>query len=211
MGPHAKEDIMKFQEKLERIDRDLDRHNKLMLATHVDFYAIKEEYVALTDKRNAYEQALKGLQEDIRARKQGKQWKLRSLFFAPKAPHEPPQGGFQLVSNSRKADQAKPEPKPQPEAHEGGTEQLELDLKGLEEKFTSTRNQVDLIRGEYRYKKSRYHEAKLKLEELRHYKERVKTQMNGFLIMYEVKKEEVLKELSRKLQQTSKYQSERVF
>jgi hypothetical protein len=29
--------------------------------------------------------------------------------------------------------------------------------------------------------------------------------------MYEVKKEEVLKELSRKLQQTSKYQSERVF
>jgi hypothetical protein len=84
-------------------------------------------------------------------------------------------------------------------------------LKGLEEKFTSTRNQVDLIRGEYRYKKSRYHEAKLKLEELRHYKERVKTQMNGFLIMYEVKKEEVLKELSRKLQQTSKYQSERVF
>jgi chromosome segregation ATPase len=90
MGPHAKEDIMKFQEKLERIDRDLDRHNKLMLATHVDFYAIKEEYVALTDKRNAYEQALKGLQEDIRARKQGKQWKLRSLFFAPKAPNDPP-------------------------------------------------------------------------------------------------------------------------
>jgi hypothetical protein len=45
----------------------------------------------------------------------------------------------------------------------------------LEDKFTATRNQVDLIRGEYRYKKSRYHEAKLKLEELRHYKERVKT------------------------------------
>jgi hypothetical protein len=39
------------------IDRDLDRHNKLLLATHVDFYAIKEEYGALQDKRSAYEQA----------------------------------------------------------------------------------------------------------------------------------------------------------
>ena len=43
------------------------------------------------------------------------------------------------------------------------------------------------------------------MEELRHYKERVKNQMNGFLIMYEVKKEETLKELSKKLQQSSKY------
>jgi hypothetical protein len=58
---------------------------------------------------------------------------------------------------------------------------------------------MDLIRGEYKFKKQRYAEAKLKLDELRHYKERVKTQMNGFLIMYEVKKEETLKELSRKL------------
>ena len=49
------------------------------------------------------------------------------------------------------------------------------------------------------------------MDELRHYKERVKNQMNGFLIMYEVKKEETYKELSKKLQQSSKYQSERVF
>lgn len=55
MDPHAKEDIQKFQEKLEKIDRDLDRHNKLVLATHVDFYAIKEEYQQLFDKKNAYE------------------------------------------------------------------------------------------------------------------------------------------------------------
>jgi hypothetical protein len=72
-------------------------------------------------------------------------------------------------------------------------------LKELDDKFTTTKSQLDQIRGEYRYKKNRYHEAKLKLEELRHYKERVKTQMNGFLIMYEVKKEETLKELSKKL------------
>ena len=58
---------------------------------------------------------------------------------------------------------------------------------------------MDLIRGEYKFKKRRYLESKLKLDELRHYKERVKNQMNGFLIMYEVKKEEKLKELSKKL------------
>jgi hypothetical protein len=58
---------------------------------------------------------------------------------------------------------------------------------------------LELIRGEYKFKKRRYMEAKLKLDELRHYKERVKNQMNGFLIMYEVKREETLKELSKKL------------
>jgi hypothetical protein len=57
-----------------------------------------------------------------------------------------------------------------------------------------------MIRSEYKFKKRRYMESKLKLEELRHYKERVKNQMNGFLIMYEVKREETLKELSKKLQ-----------
>jgi hypothetical protein len=58
---------------------------------------------------------------------------------------------------------------------------------------------IYLIRGEYKFKKRRYMESKLKLDELRHYKERVKNQMNGFLIMYEVKREETLKELSKKL------------
>ena len=58
---------------------------------------------------------------------------------------------------------------------------------------------IDLIRGEYKFKKRRYMESKLQLDELRHYKERVKNQMNGFLIMYEVKREETLKELSKKL------------
>ncbi len=35
--------------------------------------------------------------------------------------------------------------------------------------------------------------------------------MNGFLIMFEVKKEETLKELSKKLQNSEKYLKERVF
>lgn len=58
---------------------------------------------------------------------------------------------------------------------------------------------LDLIKGDYKFKKARYQDAKLKLDELRVYKEKVKNQMNGFLIMYEVKREETLKELSKKL------------
>ena len=81
MDPHAKEDIQKFQDKLEKIDRDLDKHNKLVLATHVDFYAIKDEYTSLNDKKNAYEQAYNCLSEELRHRKQGKSWKLKKLFF----------------------------------------------------------------------------------------------------------------------------------
>lgn len=84
MDPHAKEDIQKFQEKLEKIDKELDKHNKLVLATHVDFYAIKEEYQQLNDKKNAYEQAYNCLSEQVRLRKQGKQWKLKKLFFNQK-------------------------------------------------------------------------------------------------------------------------------
>jgi hypothetical protein len=34
---------------------------------------------------------------------------------------------------------------------------------------------IDSIKDDYKYKKNRYHEAKMKLDELRHYKERVKT------------------------------------
>lgn len=90
-------------------------------------------------------------------------------------------------------------------------QQLELDLQDLQDKFESVQHSLDLIRGEYRFKKGRYHEQKLKLDELRHYKEKVKTQMNGFLIMCEVKKEETLKELSKKLKESNKYQSKGVF
>lgn len=96
MDPHAKEDILKFQEKLERIDRDLDRHNKLVLSTHVDFYAIKEEYTTLTDKKNAIEQAYNSMTEQLRLRKQGKSWKIKKLFFGQK--QVATSGGFQLTS-----------------------------------------------------------------------------------------------------------------
>ena len=70
---------------------------------------------------------------------------------------------------------------------------------------------MELIRGEFKFKKTRYQDSKLKLDELRVYKDKVKNQMSGFLIMYEVKKEETLKELSKKLQSSSRYIEERVF
>jgi GTPase involved in cell partitioning and DNA repair len=69
MDPHAKEDIQKFQEKLERIDKDLDKQNKLVLATHVDFYAIRDEYSQLNDKRKAYQEAFTCLSESLKQRK----------------------------------------------------------------------------------------------------------------------------------------------
>ena len=74
-----------------------------------------------------------------------------------------------------------------------------MDLGDIQGKLSVVDASIDLIRGEYKFNKRRYMESKLKLDELRHYKERVKTQMNGFLIMYEVKREETLKELSKKL------------
>ena len=78
-------------------------------------------------------------------------------------------------------------------------------------KINAVLHSMDLIKGEYKFKKARYQDSKLKLDELRVYKEKVKNQMNGFLIMYEVKKEETLKELSKKLQSSARYKEERVF
>lgn len=89
--------------------------------------------------------------------------------------------------------------------------QLELDISDLNNKLNAVLQSLDLIKGDYKFKKARYQESKLKLDELRVYKEKVKNQMNGFLIMYEVKKEETLKELSKKLQTSSRYKEERVF
>lgn len=89
--------------------------------------------------------------------------------------------------------------------------QLELDISDLNNKLNAVLQSLDLIKGDYKFKKARYQESKLKLDELRVYKEKVKNQMNGFLIMYEVKKEETLKELSKKLQTSTRYKEERVF
>ena len=44
----------------------------------------------------------------------------------------------------------------------------------MQSKLSTVESSLDLIRGEYKFKKRRYMESKLKLDELRHYKERVK-------------------------------------
>jgi hypothetical protein len=50
MDPHAKEDIQKFKEKLEKIDKEMDKHSKMVLASSVDYYSIRDEYTVLSDK-----------------------------------------------------------------------------------------------------------------------------------------------------------------
>ena len=83
MDPHAKEDIQKFQEKLERIDKDLDKQNKLVLATHVDFYAIRDEFSQLNDKRKALQEAFACLNDQMKIRKQeDKSWNIKKFFFS---------------------------------------------------------------------------------------------------------------------------------
>jgi len=63
MDPHAKEDIQKFQEKLQKVDRELDRHNKVQLTASVDYLQIKEEFNTLNDKKNALEETYHCLNE----------------------------------------------------------------------------------------------------------------------------------------------------
>eukprot|EP00347_Sterkiella_histriomuscorum_P000255 403376585 len=235
MDPHAKEDIQKFQQKLENIDKELDKTNKLVLASHVDFYAIKDEYTSLVDKKHAYEQAYSCLSEQLKLRKQGKSWKIKRLISQTKNNY------FNLVSKSGKKKDVKstrtqsiipsnivtnnlhsnnaqpsvesPTKLPLDDKYKDVTDlkQLERDLQDLHDKMVEVQAQIDLIKDEYSYKKTRYHDSKMKMDESRNYKEKVKTQMNGFLIMYEVKREETLKELSKKLQNSEKYKQERVF
>lgn len=54
--------------------------NKMMLATNIDYYAIKEEYSALVDKKKALDQTYWHLNEEMQLRKKGKEWKLKKLF-----------------------------------------------------------------------------------------------------------------------------------
>ena len=65
MDPHTKQDIMKFQEKIEKIDKDLDKQNKLMLSTSIEYVDLKEEFTMLQDKKTALEDTYSCLQTDI--------------------------------------------------------------------------------------------------------------------------------------------------
>jgi hypothetical protein len=45
LNPHAREDIAKFQAKLSKLDRDLDRHSKMLQIYNIDYFASREEFV----------------------------------------------------------------------------------------------------------------------------------------------------------------------
>lgn len=51
---------------------------------------------------------------------------------------------------------------------------------------------LDALKPDYRDKKKRYVEASSKVKDLIDFKEKVKDSLNGFLIMFEVKKEQTL-------------------
>lgn len=64
---------------------------------------------------------------------------------------------------------------------------------------------MDLIKANYRRVRKIYYHQKIKLEEQIHYKERIASQMNGFLLMYELKRHQTFKELSEQLKKTDKF------
>jgi len=66
------------------------------------------------------------------------------------------------------------------------------DLRELWEKKEVASNQAEVLKPDFRSKKSEYLETKDKVEDLLQHKESVKEQLLGFLKMYEVKKEATL-------------------
>lgn len=55
LDPHTREDILKFQEKLGKIDKQLDLFSKVHMNATLEYYAVRDEYVALMDKVKALE------------------------------------------------------------------------------------------------------------------------------------------------------------
>jgi len=133
---------------------------------------------------------------------------------------KPKSQSFVLVSNQKQHGKQTQRGIPQPQVINQQEErakqaeelkQLELDLKEIYSKLSDVKKHIDMIKDDYTQKRQRYQDAKMKLEEVKQHKANIKEQMNGFLIMYEVKKEETLKELSKKLQSTERYKTEHTF
>ena len=56
LDPHTRDDIMKFQQKLAKIDKNLDLQSKVLMGANLDYYAVRDEYAMLNDKVKALEQ-----------------------------------------------------------------------------------------------------------------------------------------------------------
>jgi len=89
--------------------------------------------------------------------------------------------------------------------------QLVREIKSIESRIEKINN--DYVQSTSYYKKlsESYHEKKTRFEEIKNYKESVQGQMNGFLIMYEIKKEQILRELAGKLKHCKKYKDLHIF
>ena len=57
----------------------------------------------------------------------------------------------------------------------------------------------------------KYSKTRVRVEELREKKKSIKDQLNGFLIMYELKKESIIKALSLNLRQCNMFKNYRLF
>ena len=107
------------------------------------------------------------MSEQLKLRKQGKTWKLKSML---------PSNAVLMPSNANNQNSNYRLPS-ETDKHIEEIEvlrKLEEDLKDLFDKKEVARKQVDILRPDYKYKKNFYIETKEKLEDLLQYKARVK-------------------------------------
>ena len=55
LDPHTRDDIMKFQEKLNKLDKQIDLFSKVHMGATLNYYAVRDEYAVLIDKVKALE------------------------------------------------------------------------------------------------------------------------------------------------------------
>ena len=194
IDPLAREDILKFQEKLVKIDTDIDRYNNYLLGAKLDYVDAREEYTTLSDKKKALEQTYNCMREQLKYRQTGKSWKLQQPQLTQQNPrfNVPPQQQQPPKSNQNS----------QYQLDDGMCKEIEVqqqlteDLSDIFDKVQAVRGSLDTLRPYYKDKKKRYVDANAKVTDLLHFKEKVKDSLNGFLIMFEVKKENTLQTLS---------------
>ena len=56
LDPHTKDDIAKFQQKLNKLDKHLDLFSKVHMGATLNYYSVRDEYTVLLDKVKALEQ-----------------------------------------------------------------------------------------------------------------------------------------------------------
>ena len=189
----------------------------------LDYYAMRDEYVALVDKVKALEQTYNCLNDQFKLRVSKKSWK-RSVIPAQAEQQQQNYivagqlpGSFPASSNANLDNQNKfyqldcDEELQRQKAETELQRQLMDDLRDLWEKKEQAQALAAQLKPDFKRKKQEYAESKDKLEDLLEHKECVKEQMIGFLKMYEVKKEATLLQLSHSLMQSDTFKKQHVF